>query len=211
MLDTRPRTTRTVLVGFTLGLALILGACGANGDSVTKSDVQKSTTEHNNADVRFATDMIPHHAQALTMVDLTAGRTLDPQVQQLAEEIRAAQTPEIEELTRWLTLWGEDIPETMRDHVNAEGDGDMGSMDGDEMGQGTAGMMSQDELAELENASDAEFQDMWLEMMIEHHTGAVAMATAEQEDGQYAPAVDLAGQIIDSQTKEISTMRELLS
>ena len=66
-------------------------------------------------------------------------------------------------------------------------------------------------MEELENASDAEFQEMWLEMMVEHHTGAVEMATIEQEDGRYAPAVDLAGRIIDSQTQEIETMNGLLS
>ena len=48
-------------------------------------------------------------------------------------------------------------------------------------------------------------------MMVEHHTGAVQMATTEREDGQYASAVDLASQIIDSQTKEIETMQGLLS
>jgi uncharacterized protein (DUF305 family) len=208
MLNTHARTTRTALGGLTLGLALVLGACGAD-DSASSSGDKVSTTEHNDADVNFATDMIQHHAQALTMVDLTAGRTLDPEVQQLAENIRAAQTPEIEEMTDWLTSWGEDIPETTRDHTNAHGD--MGSMDGDDMGEEMPGIMSQDDLEELEDASDAEFQDMWLEMMVEHHTGAVQMASTEREDGQYASAVDLAGQIIDSQTKEIDTMNELLS
>ncbi len=207
MLNTRARTTRAALGGLTLGLALVLGACGAD-DSASDAGVRVSTTEHNDADVSFATDMIQHHAQALTMVDLTAGRTLAPEVQQLAEDIRAAQTPEIEEMTDWLTSWGEDIPETMRDHTNADSDsGDMESMDGEDM----PGMMTRDALDELDNASDAEFQDMWLEMMVEHHTGAVEMATSEQDDGQYASAVDLAGQIIDSQTKEIETMNGLLS
>ena len=94
-------------------------------------------------------------------------------------------------MTDWLTSWGEVVPETMRDHVNAhEG---MGALKG------------------LEKASDAEFQDMWLQMMVEHHTGAVQMATTEQQDGQDKSAVDLAGQIIESQTKEIQRMNELLS
>ena len=72
------------------------------------------------------------------------------------------------------------------------------------------GMMTADDMDALENASDAEFQDMWLEMMVEHHEGAVEMAETEQEDGQYTPAVDLAGQIIDAQTQEIETMQGLL-
>ena len=208
MLNTRARTTRAALGVLTLGLALVLGACGAD-DSASDDAAEASTTEHNDADVGFATDMIQHHAQALTMVDLTAGRTLDPEVQQLAEDIRAAQTPEIEEMTDWLTSWSEDVPETIRDHTNAHGD--MGNTDGDDMGQDMPGMMSQDDLEDLKNASDADFQDMWLEMMVEHHTGAVQMATTEQERGQYASAIDLSGRIIESQTKEIETMNGLLS
>ena len=74
-----------------------------------------STTEHNDADVEFASNMLQHHAQALSMVDLTRGRTLDPEVQQLAEQIRDAQAPEIEIFTDWLTDWDEEVPETVRD------------------------------------------------------------------------------------------------
>ncbi len=206
MLNTRARTTRTALGGLILGLTLVLGACGAD-DPAASSGPRTSTTQHNEADVSFATDMIQHHAQALTMVDLTSGRTLDPEVQQLAEDIRDAQSPEIERMTGWLTSWGEDIPETIRDHTNAH---DMGGMAGDDTSMDMPGMMSQDDLEKLKDSSDAEFQDMWVEMMTEHHTGAVQMATTEREDGLYASTVDLAGQIIESQTKEIETMRGLL-
>lgn len=52
---------------------------------------------------------------------------------------------------------------------------------------------------------------MWLEMMVEHHEGAVEMAKAEQGDGQFKPAVDLAGDIVESQTAEVETMRSILS
>jgi uncharacterized protein (DUF305 family) len=72
------------------------------------------------------------------------------------------------------------------------------------------GMMTSEDMDALENASDAEFQDMWLEMMIDHHEGAIEMADTEQEDGQFKDAVDLAGQIIDAQQQEIDTMQSLL-
>ena len=181
-------------------------AAGSSG-----SATEVSTTEHNDADVTFASDMITHHAQALSMVDLTLDRPLDPEVQALAEDIRAAQGPEIETMADWLTKWGEEVPETMRDHANAGHDmddmaDDMDDMDHDDM----PGMMTADDMDALENASDSEFQDMWLEMMVEHHEGAVEMAETEQEDGQFKDAVDLAGQIIDAQTQEIDTMQGLL-
>ena len=203
------RTTRALsALTLTAALALTAAACGNDDDSnATSSEV--STTEHNDADVEFASNMLQHHAPALSMVDLTQGRTLDPEVQQLAEQIRDAQAPEIETFTDWLTDWDEEVPETMRDHSNAGHDMDDmgGSMDEENM----PGMMTSDDMGALEDASDAEFQTMWLEMMVEHHEGAVEMAKAEQGEGQYKPAVDLAGDIVESQSAEIETMEGLLS
>jgi uncharacterized protein (DUF305 family) len=211
---TRTRTTRTralATVSLVLALGAGLTACGDDTSGATGSTAEVSTTEHNDADVAFASDMITHHAQALSMVDLTLDRPLDPEVQALAEDIRAAQAPEIETMADWLTSWGEKVPETMRDHANAGHD--MGDMSDtmDDMGHGDMpGMMTSEDMDAMENASDADFQDMWLEMMIEHHEGAVEMAETEQAEGRFKDAVDLAGQIIDAQTKEIDTMKGLL-
>ena len=57
------------------------------------------------------------------------------------------------------------------------------------------GMMTEEELADLDAASGPEFEDMWLEMMIEHHEGAIEMAKDEQADGVFQPAIDLAESI----------------
>jgi uncharacterized protein (DUF305 family) len=207
---TPTRRSARILGTLTLGLALTLTACGNDDEPSGDTSAQVSETDHNDADVAFATDMIQHHAQALSMVDLTVDRDLDPEVQQLADAIREAQGPEIETMSDWLQDWDEEIPETMRDHSNAghdmEGMGD--SMEG--MESDMPGMMSGEDFEELENASDADFQTMWLEMMIEHHEGAVEMAQQQQEDGQYEPAVDLAGDVIDTQTAEIEDMEALL-
>ena len=204
------RRPAVLLGSLTLGLALTLTACGNDDDTSSDTSAQLSATDHNDADVAFATDMIQHHAQALSMVDLTVDRTLDPEVQQLAEDIREAQGPEIETMSDWLQDWDEEVPETMRDHSNAghdmEGMGD--TMDG--LASDMPGMMSGEDFDELENASDAEFQDMWLEMMVEHHEGAVEMAKEQQENGQYKPAVDLAGDVVTTQTAEIEKMKALL-
>ena len=72
------------------------------------------------------------------------------------------------------------------------------------------GMMSAQDMQALADASDGEFQDMWLEMMIEHHEGAVEMAQEEQEQGTYRDAVTLAKGIERGQQKEISAMQDLL-
>lgn len=188
------RSLRAVVLVAVLALT---AACGGQAGNA------ESGKEFNDADVTFATQMIPHHAQALSMVDLTLGRDLDPEVAAMTEDIRAAQTPEIETMTEWLEDWGKPVPETMRDHANAHGG--HADMDSD-----MPGMMSEQEMAALEKAPDAKFQDMFLEMMIEHHRGAIEMAQTEQEEGQYAPAVELAGKIERSQQAEVEKMERLL-
>ena len=186
-----PRTLATVATALALTLTGCSGADSSSGEGF------------NDADVDFASDMIQHHAQALVMVDLTMGRELDPEVAALTEEIRAAQAPEIETMADWLEEWDEPVPETSRDHVNAHGDG--GEMDTD-----MPGMMSAEDMAALEEAPEGEFQDMWLEMMIDHHEGAVEMAEGQVENGEDEQAVALAKEIIAAQQAEIMAMQDLL-
>ncbi|PWN02266.1 DUF305 domain-containing protein [Nocardioides silvaticus] len=197
------------LVALVLALAtsFSLAACsedeGHGGHNSSSSDIAESE-DFNQADVDFATDMIQHHAQALSMVDLTVGRDLSPGLTQLAEQIRQAQGPEIELMVDWLNDWDQPIPETPRDHVNAHGDGEM------EMDHDMPGMMSAEDMEALEAAQGEEFEQMFLEMMIEHHEGAVEMAETEQADGEYPDAIDLAGTIVDTQQDEIDQMQSLL-
>jgi uncharacterized protein (DUF305 family) len=110
----------------------------------------------------------------------------------------------------WLQEWGEPVPETVRDHAHAGHDGESGDTGETAGPDGTTGMMDAEELAELEDAPPAEFEEMWLELMIEHHEGAVAMAEAELEEGTFEPALDLAEGIASSQTDEIERMQAML-
>lgn len=194
------RTPRTMIAALAAAaaLTLTLSACGSDDPVDDPSAIQTADNGEvfNGADVVFARDMIPHHAQALEMVELTEGRTLDPEVQQLADAIRSAQDPEIETMSGWLTAWGEDVPDTSSM--------DMGDMD-------MSGMMTSEDMAALATAPDTEFQDMWLSMMVEHHTGAIEMAQVEQADGEFADAITLAEEIESSQSEEIATMEQLLA
>jgi uncharacterized protein (DUF305 family) len=79
------------------------------------------------------------------------------------------------------------------------------------MDSGMPGMMSAEDMAHLRNASDAEFQDMWLQMMIEHHEGAIEMARVEAADGTYPGAISLARSITTSQAAEIEQIKQLLA
>lgn len=192
------------LVALVLGITLGLTGCSNADDSADDSAATStSTSDHNAADVEFSTEMIPHHAQALVMVDMTRGRPMDPEFEALTVAIRDAQAPEIELMTDWLVDWDEEVPATMRDHSNAGG----GMNDG--MGMGP-GMMTDDDFDGLESTGDTSFQDMWLTMMIEHHEGAIEMAETEVAEGLYAPSVELAQRIITSQTAEIAQMQDML-
>lgn len=208
------RTTLRRLASATgaITLALSLAACGDDGGDGGDAKRQPTAVEtarngdvFNQADVDFATAMIPHHAQALQMALLAQDRPLPPEVRALVDQVQAAQTPEVETMTTWLTDWDQDIPATSMDHANAGHDmGDMGEMDEME------GMMSGSAMAELEDASDEAFPKLWMTMMIEHHEGAITMARTEQEDGRFPDAVALARAIVDGQAAEIATMKALL-
>jgi len=211
VLNTKLKLRLAALVGG-VGLSLVLTGCGDDGgDDPSAVQTAPNGDVFNDADVEFATAMIPHHAQALEMVDQTVGRELSPDLQALAAQIREAQAPEVEQMSDWLTAWEEPVPETSLDHSNAEGHGHEGDdMEGMEDMADMPGMMSAEEMDELEAASDTEFEALFLEMMIDHHQGAVEMAETEQSEGEYADAIALAKAIEESQTTEIETMEQLL-
>jgi uncharacterized protein (DUF305 family) len=180
-----------ILVSLLAAVALTVSAC-ADDEPDTAADA-----DFNQADVTFAQEMIPHHQQAIEMAQLALDRAEDPEVKDLAALIEAAQDPEIQTMTEWLESWGEDVPGDGMDH---------GDMSGEDM----PGMMTDEEMADLEAAGGAEFDQMFLTMMIEHHGGALEMAVTEQADGQNAAAVALAEKIEADQTAEIATMEDLL-
>jgi uncharacterized protein (DUF305 family) len=196
---------RATAVAAAATAALVLAACGGNGDdsgsghnghdaASPSASASAQQGEHNAADVAFAQGMIPHHRQAIEMADLAVTRAESAEVRKLANEIKKAQDPEIKVLSGWLTSWGEQLP--------AEGAG--------HEGHAMSGMMTAEEMKELESASGKAFDTAFLTMMVKHHEGAVAMAKTEQAGGTYQPAKDMAGQIITSQSAEITRMNTLL-
>ncbi len=157
---------------------------------------------HNGADVMFAQHMIPHHTQAVEMSDiLLAKQDVDPRVRKLAEEIKAAQAPEIEQMQGWLTSWG-NPPMPDMDHGSMEG----GSMEGGSM----EGMVAPADIEKLRAASGPEAAKLFLTQMIGHHEGAITMAQDEIDGGQHEPAIAMARAIVDSQQREIDEMKQIL-
>lgn len=160
---------------------------------------EPATAAHNDADVTFAQEMIPHHQQAVEMAALAESRAADPEVRELAAAIEAAQEPEIETMTGWLEAWDEEVPAGSMDH----GDRGHGS-------EAMPGMMSAEEMADLEQPEGTEFDRLFLEMMVEHHSGALEMARTEQAEGEHPEALALAEKIEADQKAEIATMQQLL-
>ncbi|RKS09146.1 uncharacterized protein (DUF305 family) [Nocardiopsis sp. Huas11] len=175
--------------------ALLVTACGPAEDTAEPgaSESEVAAPAFNDADVAFAQGMIPHHEQAIEMADLAESRAGD-EVRDLAEEIAAAQGPEIEQMSRLLESWGEAPMEDMED------------MGHDDM----PGMMSDEEMNELEAAEGQEFDTLFLEMMILHHEGAITMAQTEIEEGVDPEAQALAQDIFEAQQAEIEQMNAML-
>lgn len=186
--------------GGALTFVLAVTGCGTNDTISTPTAATTVSEVHAAPDVEFAQQMIVHHRGAIEMVDLAADRAQNPEIQALAEEIRAAQA-EIDAMSNWLQTWGEEVPgDTGMDH------GDMGGMEAMDM----PGMMSPEQMQQLAQAEGAAFDRTFLEMMTEHHRGAVQMAQTEQAEGENPEAIALAEQIETSQAQEIDRMQQLL-
>ena len=190
---------RFSMIALALVAALALAGCGDARDN-TSSAGGPTNSSFNDADVKFAQSMIPHHQQAVVMAKMAESHASSPDVKSLAAKIEAAQGPEIATMTGWLKAWGKDVP-------SADG---MGGMDHGAGGDGMPGMMGESEMNDLDTATGSGFDRMFLTMMIEHHTGAIEMAKTEQADGQNQDAVALAKKIEADQTAEIAVMKDLL-
>lgn len=199
--------TRVFALAASSALVILLAACGAPHASSPASASSPATSAQSggsvanvsDADVSFAQLMIPHHQQAVEMADLALSRITSPEVKQLAEQIKSAQDPEIEMMSMWLQTWG--APMDMGEDHSGH---DMGNMD-------MSGMMSDDDMQALANAQGAEFDRMWLEMMIAHHQGAISMAEDVKAASSNADVTNLASAVITGQAVEIDTMQKLLA
>ena len=146
----------------------------------------------NDADVMFLQMMYPHHAQAVDMAKLVPTRSQNQQVKDLATAIEKAQAPEMQQMTTLLAGFGKPAPSATMSH----------SM---------PGLMTPQQMTELTGLSGAAFDKMWLQMMVEHHQGAITMANDELKNGTNADAKAMAQAIITAQQAEITTMNGMLA
>lgn len=232
---------RTTLIAATAATSLILSACGGSSTPAaaptttanTMATTAPMTTAemtaaassmepgmpmpsapagpHNAADITFASMMLVHHKGAVAMSDLAPERAASAEVKALAVKIKAEQTPEIATMTGWLNVW-QPATDMNGKPMTTSSSMAMGSMNA---GSGTAaampGMMTDQQMAQLTAANGADFDKMFLTLMIAHHQGAVEMANTEKAGGSNPAALALANSIISSQTTEIATMQKLLA
>lgn len=155
----------------------------------------------NHDDVAFVQMMVPHHRQALELAALAPDRAEDPRVLALAERIAAAQAPEVLVLASLLDQRGVDVPrpgEDPRTYDHAE-----------HGHHAMQGMLTSAQLAELADAQGDDFDRLFLQRMIDHHAGAVAMAADVRRTGSSRRVAELALDMGAGQAAEIARMQDL--
>ena len=187
-------------VSYTAGDAPVLRA-GKPGEEPQvvapgESGAMPNAEVYTDEDVEFVTEMVPHHAQALEMVELAPERAEDPRVRSLAERIAAGQRPEIAAMQAWLEQRGLPAPETGGGHGSH----------GDDM----QGMATGEQMTRLLAADGGQFDRLFLSMMIRHHEGALAMAD-RLGGGTHPIVTDMAKDVAATQAVEIARMQEVLT
>jgi uncharacterized protein (DUF305 family) len=149
------------------------------------------------ADVRFMQGMIAHHTQAIYMSRLASGHEASPHLTKFANKIDQSQQAEIKLMQEWLRANGQYTPDTSAwRHMSMPG------------------MLSEDQLAQLNAAKGTEFDKKFLTFMIQHHEGALKMVDDLFATAGAAQDIDVsvfANDVQTVQTAEIGTMRQMLN
>ena len=177
-------------------LALTASAAGASTAQTAKN--------YTPADVHFLAGIIGHHAQAIQMAKWAPSHGASPAVRVLCERIVVAQTDEIAFAQRWLREHGEYVPPAdPRGHI----------MQGMDQPMLMPGMLTPEQMAQLDAARGPEFDRLFLTFMIQHHQGAITMVQqllAVPGAAQDGPIFRFASDVNADQTTEINRMTLML-
>jgi len=177
-------STKTATVGIGLALVAVIAVIALVGDD---GDGETSTGTDTDTDAAFVTEMTPHHESAIEMAEIAQERAEHPEIKQLADDIIATQSSEIETLA------------AIDERVGGEGEDASLGLSSEAMGMTT-------ETGMLETAEP--FDRAFIDMMVPHHQGAIVMARIELEEGADEEAKALADEIIAAQSSEIEQMNE---
>lgn len=194
-----PRAAWRAALALSLGLAAPLAAQGQPAGMPGPGP--------NAADVHFMSGMIPHHAQAVLIAGWAVSHGASPALQRLCERIVVAQRDEIALMQAWLRDRALPVPAADATHLRVQ-------MNGMEHDMLMPGMMTAEELARLDGARGAEFDRLFLQAMIRHHEGAIAMVDqlfGAQGAGQDEIVFRFASDVYADQTTEIERMQKMLA
>ena len=174
--------------------------------AVARASADSVRYPYTQADIRFMSGMIHHHAQAITMARWAPTHGASAAVIRLTERIINAQTDEITLMSNWLSAPRQPVPQP-----NPEGM--MMTMGGEQHVMLMPGMLSEAQMKELDAARGEDFDRLFLTYMIQHHKGAVSMVKelfAAQGAGQDETVFKFASDVQVDQTTEINRMFEML-
>ena len=184
-----------------LSLVIVFQTSGASNDSVTvlkpggpgggEATAVPKIPLVSDADVDFVAGMIPHHEQALVLIDLLTERTHDGQTLALAQRMRDSQVGELEVLR----AWQESHADIAHGHSHAH----------------ALGMATAAEIQELTDSTGVDAEIFFLELMIRHHLGAIDMATTRLEVSGEWVVTNYARNVFAEQSVEVTRMNELMA
>jgi uncharacterized protein (DUF305 family) len=158
-----------------------------------------SRVQYTAADVKFMQGMIHHHAQALDMTTLVPSRTASENLRKLAMRIEVSQADEIKMMQRWLEARGQEAPDEHAHHVSGA--------------PLMPGMLTPEEMEHLADAKGAEFDRLFLQGMVKHHSGALTMVQqlfSQPGAGQESEIFAFASDVDADQRMEIDRMTAML-
>lgn len=194
--SSQSRAAAAVLVAGVVASACATAAQSAQGTT------ERARQPYTAADVHFMSAMIAHHAQAIDMSRWAPTHGASPSMQILAERIINAQQDEIALMQTWLRDRGLPVPEA---RATPPGVGEHQHL--------MAGMLTAEQLKQLDEARSKDFDRLFLTFMVQHHRGAVSMV--EELVRSQGAALDdtvfkLASDISADQTSEIDRMQRML-
>jgi uncharacterized protein (DUF305 family) len=182
-------------------LAVVSGSVCAFQTATSQAPAKKNYTD---ADVHFMAGMIGHHAQAIQMAGWAPSHGASSSVRVLCERIVVAQTDEIAMAQRWLKEHGEYVPPAdPRGHI----------MQGMDQPMLMPGMLTPEQMAQLDSARGPDFDRLFLTFMIQHHQGAITMVQqllAVPGAAQDGPIFRFSSDVNADQTTEINRMKLML-
>lgn len=210
------RWVRVVLASGAVLAVLLIGA--ALGMSLQFVGGAAAHSEGGTVDVGFAQDMSVHHRQAVLMAGLARDRSTDPVIRSLAFDIETNQLQQIGQMQGWLSLWNAAALPTgrymtwMNDSMpGMAGMGHSGEPSGAAGVTTMPGMASAADLDQLRAANGAQFDVLFLQLMLRHHQGGTPMARYAQEHGETAQVRNLAEKMAISQGAESDYMIQLIT